>query len=145
MIGRIFLTYTNATAAPYGPFRHLSAVVALLLSFAPISNAGADSASCLAKVTSYVAELDELLSRERNWITPYFDLNERYFPFRDCEPGALLDAVRRSRFIRSISHSSRADAYFIHFSSDEVRVSFTYHVSERKSNPDTNTAGWVNK
>jgi hypothetical protein len=145
MSERIFLTYTNATAVPFGPVRRLSVVVALLVGLTLISNARADSASCLAKVTSYVTELDELLSKEKSWLTPYDDLNGRYFPFRDCEVDALLDTVRRSRFIRSISYSSRANLYFIRFSSDEVRVSFTYVVSEKKSDPDTNTAMWVHK
>ena len=97
----------------------------------------------LRKVSSYVAELDELLSEERNWITPYTDLNKRYFPFRDCEADALLEAVRSSSFIRSISYHS--GQYFIHFSSDEVVVGFTYYVSDKKSDPATNTAGWVHK
>jgi hypothetical protein len=95
------------------------------------------------KSVSYVAELDELLSNERNWITPYFDLNERYFPFRDCEADALLEEVRRSRFIRSISYHSGTKQYFIKFTSDEVVVGFAYYVSEKKS--DADHAGWVNK
>jgi hypothetical protein len=33
---------------------------------APAPSAHADSASCLAKVSAYVAELDKLLSKERN-------------------------------------------------------------------------------
>jgi hypothetical protein len=106
-------------------------------------NVRADSASCLAKVTSYVAELDELLSRERNWITPYFDLNKRYFPFRDCETNALLEVVRGSRFIRSISHNSRADGYYIHFSRDEVRVSFTYYAKRNLIPPRTLPGGSI--
>ena len=118
---------------------------ALLLGLTQISDGRADSTSCLAKATAYVAELDELLSKERNCITPYFDLNKRYFPFRDCEADALLEVVRRSSFVRSISHNPRADAYYIYFSSNEVVVSFTYYVSEKKSDPATNTAGWVHK
>jgi hypothetical protein len=100
----------------------LTALGALLLCLALVSSARADSASCLAKVSSYVAELDELLSKERNLLTPYFDLNERYFPFRDCEADALLEIARSSRFIRSISHNVRLNEYFIHFSSDSVKV-----------------------
>jgi hypothetical protein len=61
----------------------LTALGALLLCLAHGSSARADSASCLAKVSSYVAELDELLSREMNLLTPYYDLNERYSLFRD--------------------------------------------------------------
>jgi len=133
-----------------GPTGYLAGVGALFLCVAQVSSARGDSASCIAKVSSYVAELDELLSEERNWITPYTDLNKRYFPFRDCEADALLEAVRSSSFIRSISYHS--GQYFIHFSSDEVVVGLTYYVSDKKiyvsdkkSDPATNTAGWVHK
>jgi hypothetical protein len=119
----------------------LTAVGALLVAQAP--SARADSASCLAKVTSFVVELDELLSKERNWITPYEDLNGRYFPLRDCEADALLEVVRKSSFIRSISHISRTNEYLIHFSSDEVSFGFGYVVSEKKSTFHSQT--WVHK
>jgi hypothetical protein len=124
---------------------YLTAVGALFLCLAQVPSARADSASCLAKVSSYVTELDELLSKERNWLTPYYDLNERYFPFRDCETDALLEVVRQSNFIRTISYSSRAKFYFIEFANDRVLVDFYYYVSDKKSSPDTNTVGWVNK
>jgi len=126
-----------------GSAGYLAAVGALFLCVAQVSSARGDSASCIANVSSYVAELDALLSKERNWITPYDDLNKRYFPFRDCEADALLDAVRRSSFIRSISYGSRTKEYLIHFSSDEVLVGFGYLVSEKKST--FNTALWVHK
>jgi hypothetical protein len=74
--------------------RYLTAVGALLLGLTQISNARADPASCLAKASLFVTELDELPSKEKNWITPYEDLNERYFPLRDCEPNALLDVCQ---------------------------------------------------
>jgi hypothetical protein len=125
--------------------RYLIAISALVLCLMQAPFARADSASCLAKVSAYVAELDKLLSKERNWLTPYDDLNERYFPFRDCEADALLVVVRNSNFIRSISYSPRTKTYFIRFSSDEVLVSFVYHVSEKKSGPETNTALWIHK
>src|ERR1700722_15454388 len=95
-------------------YKNAAAISALILCVAQAPSAHADSASCLAKVSAYVAELDKLLSKERNWLTPYDDLNERYFPFRDCEADALLEVVRSSNFIRSISYSSRTKTYFIH-------------------------------
>jgi len=122
---------------------YLTAVSALFLCLAQVPNARGDSASCIANVSSYVAELDELLSKERNWITPFDDLHKRYFPLRDCEADALLEVVRRSNFIRSISHNSRMNEYLIHFSSDEVLVGFGYLVSEKKST--FNSAVWVHK
>jgi hypothetical protein len=129
---RIFLIYKNSAA-----------IAAFVLCLTQAPSAHADSVSCLAKVSAYVAELDELLSKERNWITPYEDLNKRYFPVRDCEADALLEVVRSSRFIRSISYNSRTKEYFIYFSSDEVLVGFGYRVSEKKSTFDSPM--WVHK
>jgi len=124
---------------------HPIAVITLALCLALAPGARADSASCIAKVSSYVAELDQLLSTERNWLTPYDNLNERYFPLRDCEVDALLEVVRGSSYIRSISFSSRVDLYLVHFSSDRVLVGFGYLVSERRSDRDGANALWVNK
>jgi hypothetical protein len=117
----------------------------LLPTFAQIPDARADSASCLTKIASYVAELDILLLEVRNDLAPYNELSERYFPFRDCEADALVEIVRRSKFIRSISHSAGEDAYFIYFSNGEASVSFTYYASKRKSNPEKYNTKWVNK
>jgi hypothetical protein len=77
-------------------YKNVAAIGALILCLTQAPIARADSVSCLAKVSAYVAELDELLSKEKNWITPYDDLNARYFPFRDCEADALLEVVRSS-------------------------------------------------
>jgi hypothetical protein len=123
--------------------RHLIAVITLVLCLAQTPSARADSASCMANISSYVIELDALLSKEKNRLTPYIDLNERRFPFRDCEADALLEVVRRSGFLRSIGH--HAGRYFILFANEKVEIGFTYYVFERKSNPGTNTVGWVNK
>src|SRR5947209_6048246 len=109
-------------------WNNLAAAGALVLCMAYAPTARGDSASCLAKVSAYVAELDELLSKEKNWITPYFDLNDRYFPFRDCDTDALLDEVSRSRFIRPITYHPRTKTYFIIFSSHDVSAGFAYLV-----------------
>jgi hypothetical protein len=122
---------------------HPIAVSTLVLCLAQAPGARADPASYMANISSYVAELDALLSKEKNRLTPYIDLNERHFPFRDCEADALLEVVRRSGFIRSIGH--HAGRYFILFSNEKVEIGFTYYAFERKSNPATNTAGWVDK
>lgn len=124
-------------------YKGAAAISAVLLCLTQAPSAHADSASCLAKVSSYVAELDELLLKERNWITPYFDLTDRIFPIYDCEADALLDVVRGSRFIRSISYSSRLNEYFIVFSSDDVEADIAYLVLEKKS--DAATAGFTHK
>ena len=122
---------------------YLTAIGALGLCLAQAPGAHADSASCLAKVSSYVAELDDLLSKEKNWITPYFDLTKKFFPIYGCEADALLEVVRGSRFIRSISYSSRLNEYFIVFSSDDVEADIAYHVLEKKSH--SASAGFINK
>jgi hypothetical protein len=70
----------------------------LLLCVTHASISRADPASCLDKVSSYVAEVDQLLAAEKNWITPFHDLNKRYFEFRDCDSDALLEVAWRSRF-----------------------------------------------
>lgn len=119
------------------------ATAALFLCVAQVPSVHADSASCIAKVSSYVTELDELLSKERNWLTPFVDLNKRYFPLRDCEADALLEVVRRSSFIQSISYNPRSQLYVIHFSSDDVIVGFGYLASEKKSTE--NGPLWVRK
>jgi hypothetical protein len=68
----------------------LLALGAVLLAFVKVPNAYADSVTCLAKAAAFVAELDELLEKERRSNGPYFDLAERYFPLRDCEAESLV-------------------------------------------------------
>ncbi len=119
------------------------ATMTLLLCFAQGSTAIADPASCLEKVTSYVAEVDQLLAREKDRITPFQDLNKRYFEFRDCDTDALLEAVWRSAFFYHITYNPRAKEYYILLSSKDVEVGFAYSAREKKSN--TLSARWVNK
>ena len=57
-----------------------SLVSASLLLMAQASTARADHASCMEKAKSYFAEIDQLLSKEKNWIMPFVELNERYSP-----------------------------------------------------------------
>jgi hypothetical protein len=111
----------------------LAVIAAILLASAWIPNARADSATCLAKAAAFVTELDKLLEKEKYDSGPYSDLAERYFPLRDCEAEALLDVVRQSRFIRSISYFSRKNECFISFERGNRGASFGYFVLERKS------------
>jgi hypothetical protein len=110
-----------------------AAVGSLLLCFAHGSVARGESRSCTEKVSSYVAELDQLLSKEREWITPYDDLNSRYVPFLDCEGDALLEEVVKSRFIEPITYNPRSKEFLIDFSNGDVKVQFAYDVKERRS------------
>jgi hypothetical protein len=139
------LTKTHAAAPKRvcDVLRDLIAIGALVMGLMQAPDAHADSASCLAKVSAYVVELDDLLSKERNWVTPYFDLVKRTFPICDCEVDALLNVVRGSRYIRSISYSSRLNEYLIVFSSDVAQADFTYLVSLKKS--DSASAGFIDK
>jgi hypothetical protein len=113
--------------------RAAAILVLLVLCLMNTSRARADSDTCLAKVALFVRELDELLEKEKYDSGPYFDLAERFFPFRDCEAEALLDVVRQSRFIRSIQHNPRTEEYHILFERDGLGAWFSYLVSERKS------------
>lgn len=123
--------------------RSLMAVCALYLCLLQSPDARGDLGSCIANASAYVVELDELLSRVKNQLTPYDDLNERSFPLHDCDVDALLEVVKRSRFIRSIDYHPPTKQYFIYFSSGFVRVGFTFLVPERRST--FKTALWVNK
>jgi hypothetical protein len=107
--------------------------VSLLLYLAHGSIARGESGSCVERVSAYVAELDQLLSKERNWITPYQDLDARYVPFLDCDVDALLEEVVKSRFTRPITYNPRSKIFFIHFSSADVEVHFAYEVAQRRS------------
>jgi hypothetical protein len=132
-------TQTKTTVPKSGRdiVRYLTAISALVLYLSQAPAAHADSASCLAKFSAYVVELDELLSKERNWNTPYMELTKRSFPIYDCEVDALLAAVRESHFIRSISYHARTNQYFILFSNGDADASFAYLASEKKSNAAT--------
>ena len=110
-----------------------AAVAALLLSFAHGADARAGSNSCAERVSAVVAELDQLLSKEREWITPYDDLNARYVPFLDCEGGALLEEVVKSRFIMPIDYNPRSEGFVTQFSNNDVRVGFVYDVKDRRT------------
>lgn len=119
------------------------AVVAFLLCAMQVSMTRADPTSCLEKVSSYVTEVDQLLAREKDRITPFQDLNQRYFEFRDCDTDALLEAVWRSPFLIHITYNPQAKKYYIRFSSKEVEVGFAFSARDKKSS--TLSAGWVNK
>jgi hypothetical protein len=105
----------------------------VFLCFAHGSVARAGSNSCIERVSSYVAEQDQLLSKEREWLTPYIDLRSRYAPFLDCEVDALLEVVVKSRFIEPIAYDSRSKTFYIDFTNDDVKVGFVYKAEERRS------------
>lgn len=122
----------------------LAAAIVLLLSLMQGSIArGDNTASCVERMSAYVTELDQLLSKERNWATPFIELNNRYFPFMDCDPDPLLIEASRSRFLRRIEYFPRAKAYSVSFSSTDVRVGFVYLINARRS--EDHFATFVNK
>ncbi|OCK54241.1 hypothetical protein [Bradyrhizobium sp. LMTR 3] len=107
------------------------------------STVRADPALCLEKAKSYFAEIDQLLSKEKNWIMPFVELNERYSPLEDCDTDLLLQEATRWRFIQPIIYNPHAKYYLVRFWSDDVKVQFAYYAIKKKS--DTHSAGWVSK
>jgi len=98
------------------------------------STARADHASCMEKAKSYFAEIDQLLSKEKNWIMPFVELNERYAPLEDCDTDLLLqEATSRSRFIQPILYNPHAKYYLVRFWSNDVKVEFSYNALTKKS------------
>jgi hypothetical protein len=119
-------------------------LVASLLLMAQASTVRADHASCMEKAKSYFAEIDQLLSKEKNWIMPFVELNERYSPLEDCDTDLLLqEATTRSRFTQPIIYNSHAKYYLVRFWGEDVKVEFSYSALKKKSG--THSAGWVNK
>lgn len=118
-------------------------LVASLLLIVQASTARADHASCMEKAKSYFAEIDQLLAKEKEWIMPFVELNERYSPLEDCDTDLLLQEATRSRFIQPITYNPRAKYYLVRFWSNDVKVEFAYFALKRKS--FTHSALWVNK
>jgi hypothetical protein len=125
------------------------AAAALLLSIGQIAAARADDTpACVAKMSEYVAELDQLLSTEiprfqSDKIGTYRQLNRMHFPFTDCDGDPLLIEASKSRFFRGIGYNPRSRGYIVDFSNGVVRLGFIYHANERRG--ESNGAGWVDK
>ena len=79
-------------------------VTAFLLSAAHVPTARSEPAFCLKRVNAYVRELDPILDKAKYSLTPINELNDRYFPFVDCDPGALIEAVTHSRFFWKVAY-----------------------------------------
>jgi len=118
-------------------------LAASLLLMAQASTARADHASCMEKAKSYFAEIGQLLSKEKNWIMPFVELNERYSPLEDCDTDLLLQEATQWRFIQPIIYNPHAKYYLVRFWSEDVKVEFAYSALTKKSR--THSAGWVNK
>jgi hypothetical protein len=113
------------------------------LLLAQLSSARADPVLCLEKAKSYFAEIGQLLSKEKNWIMPFVELNERYSPLEDCDTDLLLQEATQWRYIQPIIYNPHAKAYLVRFWSDDVTVEFAYDSRKKKSR--AHSAGWVNK
>ena len=118
-------------------------LVASLQLMAQASTARADHASCMEKAKSYFSEIGQLLSKEKNWIMPFVELNERYSPLEDCDTDLLLQEATQWRYIQPIIYNPYAKAYLVRFWSDDVTVEFAYDSRKKKSR--AHSAGWVNK
>ena len=113
------------------------------LLLAQLSAARADPVLCMEKAKSYFSEIGQLLSKEKNWIMPFVELNERYSPLEDCDTDLLLQEATQWRFIQPIIYNPHAKAYLVRFWSDDVTLEFAYDSRKKKSR--AHSAGWVNK
>ncbi|KRR27950.1 hypothetical protein CQ14_08985 [Bradyrhizobium lablabi] len=118
-------------------------LITFSLLLAQPSAAHADSVTCLEKAKSYFAEIDQLLLKEKNWIMPFVELNERYSPLEGCDTDLLLQEATNSRFCQPILYNPYGKVYLVRFWSEDVKVEFAYIPLEKKS--ETHSAGWVNK
>ena len=112
----------------------LIVLVALLMSLGIANEARADNtAECASRMSSYVAELDPLFDEYRLTLTPFIDLNDRYFPFLDCDAEPLIQAAAKSRFFREAPYDSLREEFLFIFSSKDIEVTFLYQVKPRTS------------
>lgn len=124
-----------------------AAAVALCCHVTPTPSALADNTpACVARVSAYVSELDQLLSTQIPWyrpleIGPYNELNRKYFPFGGCDGDPILIEATKSRFVQVIGYNPRARYYLVRFSNKDVTTGFSYDVKERKV--ESLGAGWV--
>ena|SRR5262245_50340785 len=88
--------------------------------------------TCVARMSSYVIELDELFSFS-TWIEAFGKLNSRYFPFMDCDTDSLLVETTKSRFFRGITYYPRSKRYVVGFASKAIEVGFAYRADQRRS------------
>jgi hypothetical protein len=125
----------------------LAAIIALCWCVTPTPSALADNTpACVAKVSAYVAELDQLLARKIPWfhsddIGPYDKLQRKYFPFGDCDGDPILIEATKSRFFQRIGYNPRSKDYIVRFSDGFVRIGFVY--DGKKRNVERSGPGWV--
>lgn len=115
-----------------------AAAVALCWYVTPTPSALADNTpACVARVSAYVSELEQLFSTQMPWyrspeLRPYDELNRKYFPFDDCDGDPVLIEATKSRFFQGIEYNPRAKSYLVEFSNKEVRTGFCYSAKQRK-------------
>lgn len=96
-----------------------------------------DTPACVAKVSAYVAELDQLLSTQIPWyrphkIGPYDELQRKYFPFGDCDGDPILVEATKSRFFQGIVYNPKGKTYSVEFSNKVITTGFAYDVRKRR-------------
>jgi hypothetical protein len=122
-------------------------VIALCWCVTPTPSALADNTpACVAKVSAYVAELEQLLSTKvprfrSHSIVPYDELQRKYFPFGDCDGDPILIEATKSRFFQGIGYNPRGKTYSVEFSNKVVTTGFAYDVKQRKV--EGHGAGWL--
>jgi hypothetical protein len=124
-----------------------AAAIAFCLCVTPAASALADDTpACVAKVSAYVAELDQLLSTRIPWfrphkIGPYDELQRKYFPFGDCDGDPVMIEASKSRFFQSIGYNPAGKTYSVKFSNAVVDTGFSYDVRKRKV--QSRGVGWI--
>jgi len=124
-----------------------AAMIALFWCVTPAPSALADNTpACVAKVSAYVAELDQLLSTKIPWfsslsIVPYDELQRKYFPFGDCDGDPVMIEASKSRFYAGAYYNPKAKYYLVEFSNKIVTTGFSYSVKQREV--EAKGAGWI--
>jgi hypothetical protein len=124
-----------------------AAIIALCWCVAPTAAVLADNTpACVANVSAYVTELDQLLSTKiprfrSHTIVPYDELQRKYFPFGDCDGDLVMIEASKSRFYAGIRYNPRAKYYVVEFSNRVVATGFAYDVKQRKV--ESNGPIWV--
>ena len=109
------------------------------LLLAQLSAARADPVLCMEKAKSYFSEIGQLLSKEKNWIMPFVELNERYSPLEDCDTDLLLQEATQWRFIQPIIYNPHAKAYLVRSGAMTSRLSS--HMTPGRKSPALTARG----
>ncbi len=109
--------------SPFRQFRDIIATVALAVSIPTIAaysqtsgNNSTDKATvesvraeCADRLTRFVREMDEILTKDPPSVIPLLDLLEKYFPLKGCDAEEAIKICRRSKYIHVVGRDPRSD------------------------------------